>query len=102
MDKQRLIKLLNLSSSKNEGEALSAIRKANLILDESSSDWENILNDHSEIDKSEREGYAILYYNLQKERAYSKELKDELKFSKMISKYLGIFVFFLIVVVVLK
>ncbi len=102
MDKQRLIKLLNLSSSKNEGEALSAIRKANLILDESKSDWEDIFKGSPEINKSEREGYAILYYSLQKERAYSKELKDELKFLKMILKYLGIFIIFLIIVIILK
>ncbi len=97
MDKQKLIKLLNLSSSKNEGEALSAIRKANLILDESQSDWDDILKE-----PPEREGYAILYYNFQKERAYSKELKDELNFSKTILKYLGIFIIFLIVLLILK
>jgi len=102
MDNDRLVKLLNLSSSNNEGEAISAIKKANSLLKESNSSWEDILKEKPETNKFDKIEYAILQRNLQKEISISRELKDELKFSKMILKYLGIFIIFLIIVIILK
>ena len=47
MDK--LIKLLNLSTSNNDNEALSAIRTANAILKKNNILWDKILNSQVEI-----------------------------------------------------
>lgn len=43
MDTSRLVKLLRLSSSDQDGEALSAIRKANALLRTAGIDWADIL-----------------------------------------------------------
>lgn len=43
MDKGRLIKLLNLTQSDNDNEALSALRKANALLKKAGKAWEDFL-----------------------------------------------------------
>lgn len=43
MDKQKLIKILNLTQSPNDNEALSAIRMANKIILEAKESWEKLL-----------------------------------------------------------
>jgi hypothetical protein len=42
MDREKLIKLLNLTASKNDAEALTAIRKVNLEIGEKS--WKDIIS----------------------------------------------------------
>jgi hypothetical protein len=46
-NKEKLAKLLALTSSSNENEALVAIRKANELLNSSGKKWEDFLNDNS-------------------------------------------------------
>lgn len=43
MDTDKLIKLLNLSQSPNDSEALSAIRKANKIIKDDGLRWEDLI-----------------------------------------------------------
>jgi len=102
MDRLKLIKLLNLTLSENDGEALSATRKINYFIKENNIKWEDILNRKPEIRQPEKDEYAILHMNLMKERSYSQELQNNFKFSKTILKYLLLFVFILIVVIILK
>lgn len=44
MDTTRLIKLLNLTTSPEDGEALSAVRFANALLAKEGKTWEQVLN----------------------------------------------------------
>lgn len=43
MDKSKLVKLLNLTSSENDNEALSALRKANSILSRHGKRWDDLI-----------------------------------------------------------
>jgi hypothetical protein len=100
MDRSKLIKFLNLSASKNDGEALSAIRKTHNFLEFSETNWEELLE--PKIIKENIEDYAVLHMNLMKERAYSQELENKIRGFKNIIKYLVIFIIILIVVIILK
>jgi hypothetical protein len=44
LDKQKLVKVLNLTRSSSDGEALSAIRKANSMLDKEGCLWDKVLS----------------------------------------------------------
>ena len=57
MDTQKLIKILNLTNSPVDGEALSAARFANQLLNNEGLTWENLLNNpKQDIPKKEFEG----------------------------------------------
>lgn len=43
LDKDRLVKLLNLTASTHDGEALAAIRKSNELLQQSKSSWSAVM-----------------------------------------------------------
>lgn len=43
LDKERLVKLLNLTGSAHDGEALAAIRKANELLDQHKASWSDVM-----------------------------------------------------------
>jgi Protein of unknown function (DUF2786) len=44
MDKERLTKLMRMTTSPNDGEALNALRKANELLKAAKMDWQQVLN----------------------------------------------------------
>lgn len=48
LDKGRLIKLLNLTASDTDGEALGAIRRANAALRKAKTSWEEVVNSGQE------------------------------------------------------
>lgn len=98
MDRLKLIKFLNLSSSANDSESLSSIRKANLYLKENNSSWSELLKESAI--KETKDEYAILHRDLLKERAYSQQLLDENKFSVSVVKYLLLFIGILIVLLI--
>lgn len=102
MDKSKLIKLLNLTSSSNEDEAVSAMRKANSLLEESQLNWEKILKETPEIKRSDKFDYAMTVRDLKIERNISRELRDEIKFSKMILKFLVFTIIVLIIIIIFK
>lgn len=49
IDRQRLIKLMMMTTSTNDGEALTAVRKANAMLKVEGSDWSKFLSSPSSI-----------------------------------------------------
>lgn len=103
MDKQRLIKLLELSSSSNDNEVLSTIKKANELIREHKLNWKDIVeNNNSSRTKEQNIESVISYMNLQRERLYLDSLKDEIFGLKKIIKYLGIVVIILFVLLMLK
>jgi len=105
MNKERLIKLLNLTSSSNDSEALSSIRKANILIKEDNSNWEEIINISRSLEsfiKRQDQEYAVLNMILLKERAYSQELKTNIHVLKNIIKYLLLLSIILISIIILK
>lgn len=44
LDRQRLIKLMNMTTSSNDGEALAAIRKANALLKVNGMNWSEFIS----------------------------------------------------------
>lgn len=91
MDKTKLLKLLHLSESTNDGEALSSIRKANDLIKEDNSSWEDIVNISDaleEVIKRDRKNYRELEFIFKKERANSRDLEEKLVFATSIVKYL--------------
>ena len=46
MDRTRLLKLLAMTTSDNDGEALNAMRKANAYIDSWKMTWEDVLTQH--------------------------------------------------------
>lgn len=98
MDRLKLIKFLNLSSSANDSESLSAIKKANLYLKENNSSWSELLKES--VIKEAKDDYVILHRELLKERAYSQQLLDENKFSVKVIKYLLLIIVILILLLI--
>ena len=104
MDKDKLIKLLNLTTSKNDGEALSATRKANAFLKDNGINWEEFVLAHSiyKHDDKDSATFSILNMNLRKERAYSEELLERINGYKNFIKYMFIFIIILGIGIILK
>ncbi len=104
MDKGHLIKLLNLTSSKNDGEALNATRKANAFLKENGINWEELVLVHSIYRRNDKDSatFSILNMNIRKEQANSQELEEKLEGYKNFIKFLALLIILLIVLLVLK
>ena len=102
MDKYRLVKFLNLTSSKNDGEALSALRKANSLLKENNLVWENVIIEPTIPKQEVEEDQAISYMNIKKEQAFSTELKSEINALKKFRNFLLIIMILLFAAVILK
>lgn len=100
MDRLKLIKFLYLSSSSNNNEALSAIRKANDFLKLNETNWTELLD--PKIIKENTENYAVLHMNLLKQRAYLQELNDKIRGLKSFIKYIFIVVIILILALIIK
>jgi hypothetical protein len=104
MDKNKLIKFLNLSTSSNDGEALSAIRKANIFLIENNLNWNTIFAEKS---SPKRESdIQLMYWELEKTeqnfRETTKELESKLIHTINISRGLVIIILILIFVLILR
>lgn len=105
MDKTRLLKLLHLSESTNDNEALSSIRKINLLIKEDNLSWEDIINisdDLEKVIKRNRKEYCQLEFILNRERVNSQDLEERLKFSETFLKYVIVVIFILTIIVILK
>jgi hypothetical protein len=103
MDKNKLIKFLNLSTSLNDGEALSAIRKANIFLKENNLNWETIfVEKSSENNKDLQTTYWKLKKTEQNSKETSEEFRNRLKFATDVSKYLIVAVIVLIFLLIIK
>lgn len=106
IDNLKILKLLELTSSPNDSEALSAIRKANGYLKNNNIRWEQyinlyILSDKNNI-KNVKNEYAITEMNLRKERAYSQDLTERYILLKKLFKYLLFIIFVLVIAIILK
>ncbi len=98
MDKERILKFLNLTASSNDNEALSAIKKANKLLRENKLNWEYFV-------KNKEVVYINNYNNISdiqilKERSYSNELKEDVGALNTLIKYLVIIIIVLIIVII--
>ena len=107
MNKEKLIKLLNLTSSSNDGEALSAIRKVNNYLADNNMRWEQFVDsfthkDQIEMRKFVKDEYTITNMNLKKERAYSDDLNGRIRGYQNFIKYLFIAVIILAIGLIIK
>ena len=106
MDKERLIKFLNLTTSSTDGEALSAIRKANIFLKENNINWEEIIllfdNKRNRITDKQYVEFAIINMNLKKECAYSDDLKERMRGYKNFIIFLFIIIVILIIGIIIK
>ncbi len=74
MDKDRLIKLLNLTSSDNDNEAISALRKANAMLKEGNLTWGDLIGVQKAIVPEGPVGRP--YYSSSMASAYEEALKQ--------------------------
>lgn len=101
MDRNKLIKFLNLTSSKNDGEALSAIRKAGIMLKDDDLYWSDVIGKDLKL-KELKDEYSILNMNLSKERAYSQEIKEKIRGYKNLVKFLFIIIIVLVILLIFK
>lgn len=107
MDKNKLIKFLNLSASQNDGEALASIRKANTFLLENKLNWDELIIEnpqnkkviiYSEHLSSKVDDMLNKMYN-GAERGYSIELEENIRGFKNLISYLAIVIVILICIV---
>lgn len=76
---EKIVKLLMLTTSENDGEALSAIRKANLILKKTNRTWLELLVEEKADTEQPRRGYQNYSSNdwrLSKKGNYYKKFED--------------------------
>jgi hypothetical protein len=105
MDRSKLIKFLNLSTSSSDGESLSAIRKANELILENNSTWEEVFEEETYLQISNKKlnsDLTICSMNLMKERITSNELENKNIFAMSIIKLLCYILVVLIIAVILK
>jgi len=72
-DKSRLVKVLTLTQSDNDGEALNAIRAANFLLKKNSLTWEMLLCD------GENSEYDFTVYSKHTEKPTVEEMQKNMK-----------------------
>ncbi len=106
MDRLKLIKFLNLSTSNSDGEALNSIRKANIYLNENNLTWEEIFTEKKPISINIKDPYENLYWDFKKLKQLHQqevnEFKENIKFSRKVVIGLFIFVVVLVILLILK
>lgn len=102
MNRNKLIKLLNLTNSSHDKEAISAIKMANKLLFEEGKVWENVIIEPTIPKKEVDDDQVILYMNIKKEQAYSKEIKSEINALKKFRNFLLIVMIIFVIALILK
>lgn len=107
MDKSKLIKFLELTASSNDGEALSAIRKANIFLKENKLNWIDFIKEKP----AEHKITSLTIHTSPKvekmfdnmynsaERAYSQELEKDINGFKNLIYFLIIVIIVLFIII---
>lgn len=102
MNRNKLIKLLNLTASSHDGEVISAINMANKLLFEEEKTWESVIIKPTVKKQEVNDDQAIHYMNIKKEQANSKGLELEILALKRFRNFLSVVTIILIIVVILK
>ncbi len=95
MDKSKLIKFLELTASPNDGEALSAVRKANIFLRENKLNWVDFVKEkpieYKNTTTRASPNIEKIFDNMCKgaEKAYSQELEKDINGFRNLSMYLS-------------
>jgi len=82
--KEKLLKLLSLSTSQNENEAFVSVKKANELIKRENTTWEEVFKEQEPEDKYDN----TLHTQLNKEKEYSKSLEEEIKNINVLYKYM--------------